>query len=147
MLFALAGVVFILVWMLLIRKLIAPFLINIHPFLSMLLYNSALFFGLYMLSAPLNGKARWKMSLITFFVILGIQVISAPYLVSYSGVINQNIELWYLSADAGFGSLFSLFLPKFLISTFTYIITPILLFLILPIIILAPKQVAKMFGH
>jgi hypothetical protein len=148
MIFAFSGLAVILVWFLLIRKLIAPVLSSFPPILSMIMYNFGLFIGLYLLSAPLNsGKIRWKTVFVTFIVMLGIDILYAPYLVNTNGTIISDFDLWFVSTDAAIGSFYSYFLPQAWIWTMTYIITPTFLMLIFPILILVPKKVAGMFGH
>jgi hypothetical protein len=146
--YALIGVASILMWFLWLRKIIAPTLETLPPFIAMVLYNFGLFIGLFLISGVLNGRnVRWRSALITFVIILGVDILYAPYLVTTSGELLNDFDYWYVSTDIGFGSLYSYFLPLAWVWTFTYIITPVLLMVFFPIIILKPKQIAKMFGH
>lgn len=146
--FALLGLAIILSWFIWFRPIVAAPLSEMHPFLAMLIYNSGLFFGLYLLSSPLNGsRVKWKASLITFVVILGVDILYAPYLVNTDGTILTSNPLWYVATDAGFGSLYLEFLPQSFVWFAVYIITSSILIFAIPIILLAPRQVARMFGH
>lgn len=149
------GLAIILLWFLLIKDLVAPFLSTLFPLFAMLLYNLGFFVGFYFLSAPLNGHGiKWKIIISLCIGVVGISLLNAPYMVGKDGVINHNAEYWFVSADAGVGSFYSLFIPAsatiFGVSwiwllTYPFSISLILLFI--PTIFLAPKQVAKMFGH
>lgn len=146
--FALIGTIIILVWFLQIRHIIAPYLQTLHPFIAMLIYNFGLFIGLYLLAAPLDGKSvQWKTAIIIFVVFLGVDLLYAPYLVNDNGTIEKGFDYWYVATDSGFGSLYAEFLPANMIWTATYIFTTVVLVFILPVVILAPRQVAKLFGH
>jgi hypothetical protein len=153
--YASIGIIFILVWFLKLRIFIAPLLEKLHPFIAMLIFNSGLFLGLYLLSGILNGKKiMLKGTLITFCVLLGVDILYAPYLVSEAGtIINSNLDYWYVSTDVGFGSLYASFVPSVpvfglnSIWALTYIVTPALLMLIVPIVVLSSRKIAQIFGH
>lgn len=146
--FTLFGLVALMFWFLIARNFIASYLQMLPTFIAMLLYNVGLLIGLYFLAYPLNGhKTRWAFSLITVMVILGLNIISAPYLVNADGTINTTVDFWFVSADAGFASLWALFLPQTWIWFMTYIITPGILLLLIPALVMAPKQIAKLFTH
>jgi len=143
--FSTVGIIIILGWFLYLKNLIAPLLSNVFPFFAMILYNLTLYLGLYLLFSVLNSgsKIQFKVATIAFLIIIGIDIIAAPYLVEKSGEIIKSIDYWFVSTDAGFGALYSLFLPSSLIWFFTYIVTPVFLIFIIPIIFLSSKQIAK----
>lgn len=149
LIYSFVGLGFLLLWFLVIRDLIAPLLLGIFPLFAMLIYSIGLGGGIYLLTGILNGKhkTRVKISIIFFMVTIGLQIISAPYLVSNSGVIATNIDYWNVSSDVAFASLYNLFLPTSWVWFFTYVITPALLIFILPIVIGTSKQIRKAFGE
>ena len=145
-LFFFIGTIFILLWFLYLRNLISHFLFNLHPFIAMLLFQTGLFIGLTFLSSMLDSwKVKLGVSSIIFLIIVGIDIIVAPYLVDINGIINKSVEMWYVSADVGFGALYSLFLPSNLIWYAVYIFTPILLIFIIPILISNRRIIKKAF--
>ena len=60
-----------------------------------------------------------------------------------SGFFNTSVEYWYTTYDAMFGSLLSNFFSGYSLWVAVYIIVPILLIFILPIIISRPKEIKK----
>lgn len=146
--FAFIGTILIIAWFLFLRDILAPFLQIIPPIFAMLIYNFGLFTGLYLLASPLNGGAKqFKFTAFIFIMFLGVDILYAPYMVNIDGSVRTSIDYWYVSTDAGFGTMYSMFLPLFLVWIFTYVITPIILIFLIPVILLKPKQIAKAFGH
>lgn len=145
--FAAIGAAVIMIWFLFIRNLIAPTLQLIPPIIAMLIYNIGLLVGLLMLGKILSDskKSKAKISVITFIVIIGINILTAPYLVSPQGMITTNVEYWYVAADAGIASFWQYFVPMDKVWLFTYIISPILLIFVVPVIGSNPKKIAKIF--
>jgi len=147
LIYATVGVAFLLLWFLLIRNWIEPLLVNMFPFLAMLIYNFGLFVGILGLSSILDSnKSKWKLVTIAFSIILGIGIISAPYLVSYTGAINTTADMYNVGADVGFASLWSLIVPQSWVWFMTYIVSATLLLLIIPVLIGTSKQIAKILG-
>lgn len=142
--FSLLGILLIVSWFLFLKNIFASFLGNLLPFCAMLIYSIVLFLGLFLLCRSLNGNGQGlKIAIITLIVILAIDIIAAPYLVTPAGVLMNNVEYWFVSADVGFASLYQLFLPLSFVWFVTYIITPIILLCLIPVIFLKPKQIAK----
>ena len=147
LLYTITGVVIILVWFLWLKDLIAPFLLSIPLFLAMIIYEFGLWIGLFFMSSILNStKFRLKIATIIFLVQMGVDIISAPYMISHAGIIDMHSEMWYVATDTGWGSLWSYIIPMGWLWTFTYIITPILLMLVIPGIIANPKSIKKAFS-
>jgi len=147
LLYAASGVAFILLWFLVLRNFIAPFLQDMFPFFAMIIYNFGLFVGILGLSSILDSNSsKWKLVLISFSIILGIGIISAPYAVSTSGAINNGIEYYYVAADVGFASLWQLIVPSSLVWTMTYVVSSTLMLLVLPILIGTSKQISRILG-
>lgn len=144
--YGLIGIAIILAWFLWLRPRITPFLASLHPFFAMLVYEIGLFVGILFISSVLSkGSLNWRVATITALIFIGFDIITAPYLVTTSGVILQNVELWFVSADVGFAALYSTLLPASLIWIFTYVVTPVILIIVIPILIGNPKQLAKAF--
>ena len=147
LIYAGVGITILLVWFLWLKQIIAPYLINLPSFVAMLIYNIGLFVGLLFLFSLLDSMSiKIKISSIMFLIFVGIDIIAAPYMVSHQGIINQGADMWYVSADAGWTSLYDYFLPTSWLWYATYIFTPIMLILILPIIIAEPRIIGKAFG-
>lgn len=145
LIFALSGMGFTLVWFLWLRDLIAPILQNIFPFLAMLLYNMGLFAGLLLMSELLKKNSyRWRILLMSFSIILGVGILSAPYLISHQGIANTNADYWYVSNDVGFASLWSLIVPLSWVWTMTYVISSTLMIFVIPTILGTSKEVAHL---
>jgi hypothetical protein len=173
LLFAVTGIIFLLIWFLFLKPLIAPSLSGIFSFLAMIIYNIGTLIGLFFVASILDSKkTRIKASIIAFLVLMGEDLIMAPYVVSTAGIINTNVDYWFVSTDAGWGSLHQLWVPAianswnwliahtttiilpgldlfvtsgYLIWIFTYIITPILISFVIPIIIGNPKLIRNAF--
>lgn len=146
--FTISGMILLLVWFLWLKDIAAPFLMSIPPFIAMLLYSSVLFISLYLMTSVLDGKTfKLKLSATVWLFALGLDIIEAPYLVTKAGELLTSADYFFVSSDFGFGSLYHAFLPLSWVWFATYIFTPIILMLIVPALILAPKQIAKMFGH
>jgi len=147
MLYASVGVAFLLLWFLLVRGWIEPLIANWFSFIAMMVYNFGLFVGILGLSSLLeSNKSKWKLVIIAFSIILGIGIISAPYLVSNSGFVNTTADMYNVGADVGFASLWSLIVPQSWIWFMTYIVSPTLLILVIPILIGTSKQISKILG-
>lgn len=152
-LYAVAGMVFILAWFLWIKNLFAPLISGWHPFIAMLVYQVGMFIGLFGISSLLNGdtKRKFKITLIIFLIVIGLDIIIAPYMVNKLGVITTTADMWSVSTDAGFGALYhslignSMIFGVSFVWILTYIITPILLILIIPILIGKPKEIHQAF--
>ena len=143
--FASAGMAFTLFWFLWFKDLVAPFLQGIFPFIAMIIYNMGLFAGLLMMSELLKKNSyRWRILLMSFSIILGIGILSAPYLVSHEGIINKNVDFWYVSNDVGFSSLFGLFMPQSWLWGMTYVFSSTMMIFIVPTIIGTSKEVAHL---
>jgi hypothetical protein len=143
--YATAGIFIILAWFLWLRNVIAPFLQSVHPFIAMLIYQIGLLAGLFLIANILVEKKGniLPLSLSAFLIFIAVDIVVAPYMVSMDGNINTAVDYWYVSSDAGFAALYRLFLPKFLVWDSTYILTPIILGLVIPIIVSSPKQIKK----
>jgi len=142
--FLLIGTLIILAWFLAISDRLAPFLRQINPFFAMLIFQSGLFIGIVFVAQILSKrKTQIKASFISFLILLGLDLIYPPYLVSKEGVINMATEYWYVSTDAGFASLYHYVFSPHMLFTLTYIITPILLILVIPVIIANPKLISR----
>ena len=143
--FSLLGILLIVGWFLFLKNIFASFLSNLFPFYAMLISSIILFLGLFLLCRSLNGNGQGlKIAILTLIVILAVDIIATPYLVTTEGVLMNTVEYWFVSADVGFASLYQLFLPLSFVWFVTYIITPIILLCLTPIIFLKPKQIAKM---
>jgi hypothetical protein len=159
-LYSLSGVILLLMWFLWIKNLISPYLEHIFPFFAMLIFDVGLMAGLFLMSFMLNStKIKLKVSFIVFLILMGTDIIAAPYMVSSNGVINTNPEMWFTSSDVGWASLYQTFIPNVSIPidinflnihlifntiwTMTYIITSILLMFVIPIIVGNPKIIKK----
>jgi hypothetical protein len=158
-LYALLGVLFIIGWVVFLQPIIAPYLQAIPPILAMLIYQSGFFVGALFVANILDSKkVQFKASIILFIVLLGLDLIYPPFLLSQGGVINMSVDQWYVASDAGIASLYQMFVPQILIHIpftdtaialvwlLTYILTPILLILVIPIIIGDPKTIARAFA-
>jgi len=144
LLYALLGTIIILSWFLYLRDIIAPLLEGLPPIVAMLLFNTGLFFGLYLLSSILDSKAtRFKMSFLVLMVFLGIDILAPPYLVLKDGFIVKSIELWFVSTDAAIGSFYQSFSSGYAVFFLTYIVTPILFLFVIPIIVSDPGKIKR----
>ena len=142
--FAFVGIAIILVWTLFIRNLITPTLSQMPPILAMLLYNLGLLLGIAIISSTLDsGKIKIGISAVAFLILLGVNILNGPFLVSAAGAINTNVDAWYVTTDVGFANLWSYIVPSTSIYNMTYVVTPILLILIIPIIISDPRKIYK----
>jgi hypothetical protein len=144
--YAIAGVTLIMMWFLLVRPAIAPFLQTIPPIFAMIIFQAGLLGGLLMLSTLLNGHAfHIKFSIITFIILLGINILTPPYLVAQNGTIHTEVDYWYVSTDAAFGTLYASipFVPITWVWYLVYIFTPIMLMVVIPVIITNPNVIKK----
>jgi hypothetical protein len=144
--YAIGGVSLIMIWFLFVRPAIAPFLQTLPPIFSMLIFQAGLLGGLLLLSTLLNGHAfHIKFSIITFIILLGVNILTPPYLVAQNGTIHTEVEYWYVSTDAAFGSLYTSipFIPASWIWYLVYIFTPIILMVVIPVIITSPNVIRK----
>lgn len=145
-LYAFVGVLFIIIWFLWVKNLIAPSLIKLPPFLAMIIYSFGFLIGFGFISSILTStKLKIKASIIGFLFVLGVDLIYAPYIVNKVGVINQTVDYWFVTTDAAIASLWDLILPNNFIWFFTYIITPVLFMFIIPILIANPKIISKLW--
>lgn len=144
--YSLGGAALLLAWFLKGRYLVSPFLESIPPIFAFILYNSVFLVGMYFLVGLLTGKKNhWKWSFITVAVFIGIDIITAPYLVTASGI-NTGVDYWYVSSDAAIASLYNYFATGNMLVFLTYILTPLLLVFVLPIILLQPTALKKLLA-
>lgn len=142
--YAIVGVLFIMAWFLFVRPGIAPWLQTIPPIFAMLIFNIGLLGGLLFLSSFLNGhQFHIQFSTITFIMLLGINILTPPYLVAQDGTIHKDIDYWYVSTDASVATVYAGFLPASFVWPMTYIFTPILFMIIIPIIISSPNAIRR----
>ena len=142
--YAIAGIVFLIFWVLFIRDRIAVYLGGMFPFWAMLIYNLGFFLSIVLLSSVLEDRIKQvKLIFISFVMYLGFSVLDTPFLVSKLGIINSSVDLWYTSSDIGFASLYSLFTSGNMVWVLTYVMTPFLLICLIPIIIAYPKIITK----
>jgi len=145
--YAFAGSLFIIVWFVWLKNLIAPTLEGMHPFIAMVLYNFGFLIGLYFIVGFLNGDHRAKTSLIMFTMFIGINVLMGPYLVTSQGVIVQDVEMWFASGDVGVASLWqSVGVSGPALWWFTYLVSGFILIFVIPIIISNPREIYKSFA-
>lgn len=146
LMYALVGASIILLWFLLVKDLISPWLATISPFFAAIIYHVAVWIGIFFLASILaSKKLRIKFSLITISILAGIDIIDAPYIISKSGIINTSTDYWFTTYDAAFASIYSLFAHGYFLYLLVYIITPIFLIAILPILIAQPKIILRAF--
>jgi len=145
--FAFIGIAIIMFWFLVARPWIAPYLQALPPIIAMLIFNMGLLVGLLFMSSMMNGhKFSMKFSIMTFIILIGINILTPPYLVEANGLVHTEVDYWYVAADASIGTFWASFLPQAWVWTFTYIISPILLIVLIPIIISDPKTIKKTMG-
>lgn len=138
------GVAVLLVWFLYAKDAIAPFLISQPPYIAAVIYHLGIYAGVYLLSAILVQKYnRVKFSLISISILMGLDIIDAPYIISKTGVFNTSIEYWFTTYDAMFGSILQNFISGQILWAAVYIIIPILLIFIIPIVISKPGAIKK----
>lgn len=145
--YAVIGVAFIMVWFLFLKDYIAKYLSNITPFFASFIYNIGFFIGLFLISNVLHKtKTKIFFSIVVFIVFIGMDIMIAPYIVDIQGNISTGSDMWYVSSDGGFASLYKLFFPvnimifgRSIIWYLTYIFTPFMLVFLLPIVIANPK--------
>ena len=146
LLYTLIGGIIILVWFLLIKDLIAPYLIILPNILSVLIYHTGFYIGIFLLSSILvSTKLKLKFSFIAISILTGIDLIDTPYMVSRLGILNTGVDYYFTTYDAGFYSIYSLFISGKLLWWLVYPITGILLILIIPVLISTPKRIWKTF--
>jgi len=143
-LFAFIGGLIIIGWFLLIQNLIAPFLIGLPAFVATFIYHLGIYIGIFFLSSILVSSAlRIKFSLSTISILIGLDIIDAPYIVNSLGLPNKTVDYWYTTYDAALQNIFSYFTSGHIIWVLTYIVVPIFLICILPILISNPKAIKK----
>lgn len=142
--YAIYGAAMILLWFLYVRPIIATSLQTVPPVIATILFQVGLLAGLLFLSTFLNGhQFHIRFSLITFMVVLGIGILTPPYLVTQTGSIHKEVDLWYLSADAAFADMWGHYVPASMIWNFTYIVTPILLMIVIPVLLTDSGTIKK----
>lgn len=147
--FAILGATIILLWFLWLKDFVAPYLIILPPILAMSIYYSGLFIGLILLSSVLNLKGKKKkrgmkfpilISSISF--IIGLDVVSPPFLVTKAGELIKSIDYWFVKPDVVFGhTLVGLGVHGLILWILVYLVIPIILMFIIPIILLNPKKI------
>lgn len=146
--YAIIGAAILTLWFLYIQKAIAPYLQTLNPFLAFVVYQSGLFLGIYLLASVVSSKKiQLKLTIASISLLIGYDIWVAPYLVSGAGVIATNVEYWYVSSDVAMASLFSSFLPQGMVYIATYVVAPIILMFIVPIILAKPHEIKKMLIH
>lgn len=149
------GFLFLVTWFLWLKNLVAPFLEEIPPIIAFVIYNIGIVGALFAISSVFQvGKQRFKFAIVAILIGMGIDIIIAPYLVTTHGSIITNVDYWYVSTDAAFGSLYASFIPNIMVPLFnvslrwiiTYIVTPFLFVFLLPVIITDPKAIKKILG-
>jgi hypothetical protein len=140
--YAFGGIAVILIWFLWAKDKIAPFLSSQEPFIAAIIYHLGIYVGIYMLSNLLVSKfSRIKFSVISILILAGLDIVDAPYIVDKMGNFNTSVEYWYTTYDALFGSLLSNFFSGTNLWNMVYIVVPILLIVVIPILIANPKAI------
>lgn len=145
--YAVGGALLLGLWFTKGKELAAPFLSSLPPFIAFLIYNAFFFAGAYLLLGLLTGKKNhFKWSLVAVMLFIGIDLVSAPYLVTSAGI-NTNVDYWFVSADAAIASLFSPFVFSGFLSLITYFVVPVLFLFVLPIVVLQPVAIKKLLSR
>jgi len=139
-----AGFIFMMLWFLWLKDLIAPALEGMNHFFAMIIYNLGFLIGIYFIAGFLNGKHKIKTSTIVFMLFIGTNILMGPYLVSKQGVIQKGVEMWFAAGDVGIASLWqSIGITGTTLWFFTYIVSGFLLIFLIPILISDPKKIYK----
>lgn len=139
-----AGFIFMMIWFLCLKDLIAPGLEGMHHFLAMILYNLGFLIGIYFIAGFLNGDHKVKTSAIVFMLFIGTNILMGPYLVSKQGVILDSADMWFAAGDVGVASLWqSIGITGQPLWFFTYIVSGFLLIFLIPILISDPKKIYR----
>lgn len=142
--YAAIGAGILILWFLYIKDLIAPFLSSQPPYIAAVVYHLGIYVGIYLLSAILvSNYNRIKFSAISISVLIGLDIADTPYVISKLGIFNTSIDYWYTTYDAAFASLLSPIFSGHALWAAVYIVIPILLIFIIPIIIAKPGAIKK----
>lgn len=142
--FAGFGVALLLIWFLYVKDAIAPFLASQPPYIAAIVYHLGIYAGVYLLSAILvKGYNRMKFSIISISILMGLDIVDAPYVISNTGAFNTSMEYWFTTYDAMFGSILNMFISGHALWAAVYIVVPILLIFIIPIMIAKPGAIKK----
>jgi hypothetical protein len=147
LLFLILGAIIIFAWFLYFKDIVAPFLSNIPIILAVLLFHSAFYAGIFLISGVLTKNiTRIKFD---FIVILGhfiMDVIDAPYIVTKAGIINKNVDFWFTTYDAAISSIATHFVSGYNLWLTTYVFVPIAAFIVI-VIIATPKRILNIFKY
>lgn len=153
LLYLFLGIGILFSWMFYVKDVVEPHLRNTNPFFAAIIFHIAVYLAIYILVLVLTTKkAALKISIISILLWIGFDIVDAPYIVSQSGILNTSVDYWFTTYDAAFYSIYKLFVPnlivfgKSLLWIFVYIITPIILVLLSPIIAVGPKKLTKILS-
>ena len=110
---------------------------GISPYIQFLIFNVGLLFFLtiYLKYTALDKKVPFAKSLSVFFLIVGLDIMIPPLMLSLTGQLSSQALLSASSSDYVIGMFWqSLGINGFMGYIFTYVITPIIFFIISAII-------------
>lgn len=131
--YILYAMVFAVLWFVVLVPLVLKYLTDISPILQFLLFNLGLltFLTVYLKYASLDKKIPFGNILKNYFLIMGLDIMIPPLMVGLNGVLLEGPLLSFSSTDYFVGWVYtSIGLPSFLIFFMTYVITPLVFFLI-----------------
>ena len=153
--YAIIGTLLIMAWFLIGKDFFNPILSTLPPIVSYLIYNTILFTGIYLLTFTLGDDVHLKASFIFFSISIGLILLVPPYFISTTGIVLKGADMWYLATDYVMSTVYSSFIPNVMITIpiimksysiiwlLTYIFTPILFLLVIPILIAKPSVILK----
>lgn len=144
LIFAIVGIAFLFSWFLFIKDDLTPILESINPIFATILFHLGVYIAIFLLAyLLLPKKYKVKISFIALSILVGLDIADAPYIIDKSGIINKSIDFWFTTYDAAFATIYSNFVSGYVLYFLVYIITPIFLIFILPIIIARPKKIVE----
>ncbi len=139
------GIAMIFLWFVYVKDAIAPYLSGMYIPLAALIYDFGLLAGLYLVSKPIKKSGGFKLGLVGYSMMAGMDVVEAPFLVTKAGTYSQAVEYWFVSKDvavAEIGKTIGVSQPD--LWFFTYIIGASVLIMLIPAIVASEKQIR---GH
>lgn len=141
--YGIIGIFLIVFWFVLFKDLISESVSTLNPILAYLIYNALLFLGIIFVAQTIENY-KTKISIISIIIFLAFDIITAPYFVTQQGTLATDADLWFASSDIFIAVLLEMIgITGKTLYYFTYVLTPIILLILIPIITGNFEQIKK----
>ena len=114
------------------------------PFAT-IIYNFGLLYGLHMITKTLDKKKAFSLSVVGLSFFVGMDIMSAPYVVAQDGSYITSVDFWFVASDVAVAEVWkTLKVPSEYIHTMTYVLGTAILMLLIPAYLTTAKGLKRL---